>query len=393
MLCAGVLFWRGSPVDVNAEHPPLAKALAALPVVLTESPRIDVDGWLARRESGFALGHAFMYESGVDHERLLALGRTPMVALATALVAVIGCWSWRLFGPRAGLLALALAAFDPNFVAYGSLVGNDVPLALFSTLALFAMGEFFDDARTAWLVLAGLATGCALVTKFSGLLVPAALVAAFMAQATLTEDFGPRLSLAGGVERRRWSPLASAGIALALVAAIAGAVVIVFYGPRGLSAFVGGVQAQLRHQSLGHRAFFLGAVSSTGWTGYFPLALAVKLPPLTLGLFAVSLAWLREGTPPGRLVAAGLVPLALMLLELLRVRVDIGVRYALPVLPILIVFASRVATFAAPWPRLSAGALALGLTHHVFAALRIAPHDIAFFSDLVGGPARGQLYL
>jgi len=395
MLCAGVLFWRGSPIDVNAEHPPLAKALAALPVVLTGSPRIDVDGWLARHGSGFALGRAFMYEGGVAHGRLLALGRLPMVALAAALVGLVGLWSWRLFGPRAGLLALALAAFDPNLVANGSLVGNDVPLALFSTAALFAISEFFADPQPGWLALAGLATGCALVTKFSGLLVPAALLVAVIARVAVAGDVGawPLPARREATAGRRARSLVNAGVALALVSGLAALVVAVIYGSRGLPAYAGGVGAQLRHQAAGHLAFLLGEVSSTGWSAYFPVALAVKLPPLTLGLSAVSLSLLRRGVPLGRMVEAGLVPLALMLAALALVRVDIGVRYALPVVPILIVLASRVATCTGPWPRPSSLALALGVAHHLFAALRIAPHDLAFFSDVVGGPARGHLYL
>jgi hypothetical protein len=86
-----------------------------------------------------------------------------------------------------------------------------------------------------------------------------------------------------------------------------------------------------------------------------------------------------------------LLPVAALLVVFLFSRVDIGVRYALPLLPLLAVAASRVATLALP--RAAVAVLALGLGHHVVAAIRIAPHDLAFFSDLAGGPARGHRYL
>jgi hypothetical protein len=86
-----------------------------------------------------------------------------------------------------------------------------------------------------------------------------------------------------------------------------------------------------------------------------------------------------------------LIPLACVFASLLFLHIDIGVRYALPLVPLLIVAASRVATVPLPdWSRV---AWALGLAHHVFAAVRIAPHDLAFFSDAVGGPSRGHRYL
>jgi hypothetical protein len=399
MLAAGVLFWRRSPTEVNGEHPPLAKALAALPVVLSESPRIDVDGFKAGHKSGFELGRAFMYEGGVPHRRLLALGRSPMVALAAALVALTGLWARRLFGPRAGLLALALAAFDPNLVAYGSVIGNDLPLALFSTLTLFATSEFFARARVRWVVLAGFAMGLALATKFTGVLLLPVLLVVFFTRAVVRGDVGAwPIRRSPGTVVPRASSLANAGVALAIVFALAAAVTCLVYvargyGTRWYAAYVSGVRAQLEHQAGGHRAFFLGEVSSAGWASYFPVALAVKSPPLTLGLFAVSLVLLRRGAPLGPAMEATLLPLALLLAAVTRARVDIGVRYVLLVVPILVVLASRVATCPRRWDGGLRVALALGITHHVLAALRIAPHDLAFFSDVVGGPARGSLYL
>ncbi len=380
-LAAGVLFLRNSKVDVNPEHPPLAKALAALPVVALESPAVDVDAWRADRDT-FALGRRFLYEGGVPHARLLLLGRLPMVALAVALVALTGAWALRLFGPGAALLALALAAFDPNLVAHGSIIGHDAPLALFATLAFFALGEHFERPHAKWLALAGVATGLALVTKFTGLIVLAAALASIASRA-----------LAGAVLEHRVRAVVTSARSAAIVAGVAFVVVGIFYASHGYLAYARGVYAQVHHQAAGHRAFFLGEVSSSGWAMYMPVALALKVPPLTVALFAVSLAVPRRGARLDRAMHVAVVPLAAMFVAFASIRVDIGVRYAAPLFPLLIVLASRVATMAPPLPRPGALALAVGLGHHAIAAVRVAPHDVAFFSDAVGGPARGHLYL
>lgn len=89
-----------------------------------------------------------------------------------------------------------------------------------------------------------------------------------------------------------------------------------------------------------------------------------------------------------------------MFVGLLFARINLGVRYALPIVPLLVVLASRVATLplltlpnVANLANVAKVALGLGLVHHVVAAVRIAPHDSAFFSDAVGGPSRGHRYL
>ncbi|HSQ66929.1 MAG TPA: glycosyltransferase family 39 protein [Polyangiaceae bacterium] len=377
--------------DVNLEHPPLAKVLAALPVWLFSSPRLDVAAWAARHESGFGLGRDFLYRSGVPHERLLLLGRAPMIVVALLLVALVGLWAWRLWGPRAGLLALTLAAFDPNLVAHGSLVGHDVPLALFTTSAFFCVHQFHETRRLRWLWLAGLAAGLMLATKHSAPLLVAILCVASVVHAARTGEvrawWRDHTAPAPG---RTHVIVAALGNGL-LVVGIALLVLRLLLGEGGYPSYFAGVRAQLAHQRFGHPAFLLGEVSRTGWRAYFPLALALKTPPLTLALTVASLALAKRGAPLARAIACVVVPLAMMLVALLPVRVDIGARYALPLVPLVIVIASRVITI--PLDRWARAVLMAGVLHHVFAAGRVAPHDLAFFSDVVGGPTHGHQYL
>jgi hypothetical protein len=126
---------------------------------------------------------------------------------------------------------------------------------------------------------------------------------------------------------------------------------------------------------------------------YFPIALAMKLPPATVLLALVSLLAFRKGAAWGSAVAVVLVPCACVLASLLFARVNIGVRYALPLWPLAILMASRVATMAMPASGAGRFLLAIVLLQHPVAAMRVTPHHLAYFSDLVGGPSQGRHYL
>jgi dolichyl-phosphate-mannose-protein mannosyltransferase len=391
-LAAGLRLLDTGYDDVNLEHPPLGKAIVALPVKLFASPRLDVAAWAARRESAFGLGRDLFYHSGVPHERLLWLGRAPVIVLSLALVGLIGLFAWRTWGPGAGLLALALAAFDPTLVAHGSLIGLDLPLALWVTAGFFCISEVFRSRRPVWLWLAGVFAGLAMATKHSGPLFVAAMGIALTVGAlqmgNLAAWWNPRDQPAS---RRR--ALMHALVDMLLVVAIAALVVRAALGRAGFEAYLIGIRAQLAHQDVGHPAFFLGEISSTGWVTYFPVALLMKLPPVTLFLAIVSAFAFRKGASWSRALSVVLIPLLCLLVSLLFARIDIGVRYALPLWPLIIVAASRVATFPMPASRPVQAILALAFLYHPVAAMRISPHDLAFFSDIVGGPARGRRYL
>jgi hypothetical protein len=393
-LVSGSLLLRGGP-DVNAEHPPLARVLAALPIEARRPPRIDLAAWQARRDSVFGLGRDYLYEGGVPFRELLQLGRAPMVAIAVALIVLVGLFAHRLWGPRAGLLAVFLAAFDPNLVAHGSLASHDGVLAFFLVLVALGLTELFARPSTRWLVGIGFASGLCLLTKFSGVVALVLVAGALMLQALTTGGIGV-LWLDGTEPPRRGlrALLFAAGNAVLPIVVAVLLVKLVYRG--GVGGWLDGLRAQVAHQEAGHRAFFFGEIRGSGWTSYYPVALLLKCPPLTLLLAVASLAWSRRGKRFGAAALTVLLPIALVLGGLLVSRVDIGVRYMLPIFPLLAVAASRIATIELPrgaTRHAIAAVVSFGLLHHVYAAVRIAPYDLAFFSDLAGGPARGHRYL
>ena len=152
-----------------------------------------------------------------------------------------------------------------------------------------------------------------------------------------------------------------------------------------------GLQQVLVHQQRGHAAYFWGDYSIHGWTAYFPVALATKTQLATLLLSIGSLLVFWKGKPlGGDGLAFLIVPLWLFVSALLLAQINIGVRHALHLYPLVHVLAARVATIPARpgWMSWTATALLLGLS--TFSALRVAPYPIAYFNELAGGPEGGR---
>src|SRR5438093_3538442 len=172
-LAAGYSYLQTRDFRMNPEHPPLAKLLAALPL-LALHPGFDTSeqNWKAAVQDAFAF--KFLY--GNDADRLLFWSRAVMVLIAALGAAVTFLWARDLFGPEAGIFAVTLYAFCPNLLGHGILVTTDVPLAVFTVLTLYLFWK--RDKNPSWQsdVFTGLACGAAMASKFSGAALPIILI-------------------------------------------------------------------------------------------------------------------------------------------------------------------------------------------------------------------------
>ncbi len=171
----GVAALRAPDTRINFPHPPLAQALAMLPVALTTNPRLqDLSGWprasMVRVTSGYIKTD---YEKGRGY---LRAGRLMNAAWSSALLVFLVLWLRRQFGDVTALAAGALYATCPIILAHAGLVTNDFALGAFTVLALAAVLAYLD--RGAWwrLLLAALAVAALPISKVSGLVVMLSLM-------------------------------------------------------------------------------------------------------------------------------------------------------------------------------------------------------------------------
>ncbi len=424
-LTAGYLALATADLEVNREHPPLIKLLAALPL-LRLAPTLPAPPAMDRSSEDFefAYSRAFLYEAN-DADRLLRDARLPIVGL-TMLLAIAGwLWAARLLGGIPALAALAWIAFEPNLLAHGRLVTTDMGAALF-TLLFFASLEraMTGRHRRFWIGLAGAALGLALLTRYScALLVPlAGLSLAIEPRRTGRERIGILLAVLGA------GHLVLNVFYLAATGSLAGAPFPLAAdstgGPMRSEPFVsmesdallrwapipvprpwlaGLDLARWKNLHVEGPGYLNGELSEDGWWSYFLLALAMKmtLPSIVASLlgFALALRGLASGDERSRaLVAWVLAPgLGLLFLVTALTKAQIGLRYVLPVIPLLCLLAALPYAhipLEGGWRRLAAVLLAgLALQGHVATSLRVHPYHLAYFNEAAGGPDRGYMRL
>ena len=366
-ITAGYAYWATHDFRMNHEHPPLTKLISSLPVYLFCNPVIDLAVLTDGMRSQWDMSRAFLYDSGESADEMLNMARVPNLLLGACLVVLVARWSYRLWGRRAALMAMALAVFEPTLVAHSSLATTDVGVAFFFFATCYCAWEHIETSKTRWLVACAISLGCTLASKYSGVLAVAVLLLMVV-----------RTALDGRLQR----PLRQAF----LLAAISLLTLSLCYFGGGIGHWIEGFTFQLRHQQGGHTSFLFGEHSRFGWPYYFPVAFALKMPLGTILLVGLSFLACR-GRHASLPLSTILVPL-LMLSAGAMCSVNIGLRYMLSVFPYLHLFASRLALVhrhATIFAGLCVAAMASSLWN--------APHCLAYFNESIGGPRAGLAYL
>ncbi len=384
--------------QLNVEHPPLAKLLAAA-AVLPLGPRMarGGPGWKPLDE--ILIGKEFLYKNRVPADRLLAYGRSVTMAFSIALAIAVAVWTRRYFGAGAGLLAGFLCAFDPNLIAHGHYISNDIHLTLFLFLASMSWVAWLKEDRTRDLISAAAWTALALAAKFSAVIL------------------APVLGLLYAIAWRR-EPVSFPPRRLARAAVlVTGILVVVFvsvylpssarqhgsvlrFGVVPLQMWADGFGRLMEHNSSGQESYLMGERSTHGWWYFFPVVFAVKTPAAVLApvLICTAMAIHRLVVPlPLKLRDVGLewwgviVPILAYGGAVLASNLNLGARHLLPVYPLLYAFLAGILFRVRP--RLYGAIVCSIVLLEAAESVRIYPDYLAFFNTPSGGPAQGASWL
>ncbi|MFZ3201889.1 MAG: glycosyltransferase family 39 protein [Candidatus Acidiferrales bacterium] len=169
---AGVSYIQKLDLRMNPEHPPLAKILAALPLVI-HGVRADYSNpaWTVSAERpGPPLEYIFgaaLQTRWNDPVKTLEWARAPMLLLTLALGWVVFTYGRRLGGDWGGLLCLSLYVSMPVFLAFGPLVLTDVAITLFSLTTLWTFAEMWREPSRRNVRIFALNLTGALLSKFT----------------------------------------------------------------------------------------------------------------------------------------------------------------------------------------------------------------------------------
>ena len=127
----------------------------------------DDPAWTMGRP--YEVGRRFLYRWN-DGDRLLLRGRAMVLLLAAALATTVFLWTRTAWGFPAAALGLLLTVTSPDVLAHGQVVTTDLGAALFIFACVAAFERMTSRVTVPRVLLAGLALGAALATKFSALI-------------------------------------------------------------------------------------------------------------------------------------------------------------------------------------------------------------------------------
>jgi hypothetical protein len=422
-LIAGYRYWQCKDFGVNPEHPPLAKLIAALPLLRLPIQMPTLPRGTSKQEWNIA-GREFLFGNEADF--ILFRARLAAAVFTLVLALLVFETGTRMFGLGPGILATVLMIFEPNLLAHGMLVTTDAGMSCCLLASVYAFYRYVKSPAWFRLIECGILTGLALAVKHSGI-----LAIAILGLLILVEIFAFRTNHAQSgtpLKGSLWPGFLREAGSFAVIIAIAVGVLWAFYGFRyqarplhqsmtpPLSEFVHGLKSSAQARlmltlararvlpesylygmtdvlmvSAGPRpSFLLGRLYPHGRWFYFPAALAIKstLGFLLLLVLACGLAALRRPEVRREVLYLALPP-AVYLGTSMTSDLNIGIRHILPVYPFLLILVAAGAWSMAQSPRRLMWIVPASLLlFHVLSSLRCYPNYLAYSNELWGGPAR-----
>ena len=404
---------RNPDIKALQLHPPLSyylNSLCLLPLRF-EPDRFSQEQYMHERY----IGPELVFDSGHAPDLVIFLSRIPFVLLSAFLGWIVYRWSRKIYGPAAGVLSAFFYSLCPTVLAHCRLATADLLLALTMTLALYLFHKYLETGSARHVVLSGIALGLALLSKFTGLI----LLPTFCLLVLLDWWRTGKDSLEKTPKRRR-AP------GLFLIFGIAVVVVWMGYGfqfsvpfiPGWLKpeaerliakkpfwhavdwlanrnvripaySYLLGVYTQLAAAKGWKDNFLFGQISSQGWWYFYWTAFLIKTPIAFIITCAVALG-MRE-TPRRRgetFLLISMIPM--IIIFSLPTKINIGIRYILPLFPLLCILAGKVANIeSVKWKRL----LVVLCIWYAGSTLWIHPRYLAYFNEFTGGPGNGYKYL
>jgi hypothetical protein len=417
-LAAGVRLWQTGRFDLDRGNPPLVRALAALPVMLAQ-PAVD---WQNVPKTVLC-GSDFLVANGPRSLWLVTLGRWALIPLSLAGAYVCYRWAREWYGDAAGMTTLLLWCFSPNILANGHLITGDMPATSLGIAAFYLFWRWLAAPswpRAAW---AGVFWGLAELSKFVWLILypfwplawllwrwlhrrepgrpgwfqEAAQLAAMGLLSVwlinLGYGFDGSLHYFTGASAQQGAAAASpyAPAPRSGIAAVLHALPIPL--PKDYVDGFAEVQTRLNKNS---DTYLRGEFRSGGYWYYYLYAILVKEPvgmllllALAAALAAVSARYRVDGPREALLACFLLAVFGSITLSGVMQRL----RYALPVFPLLFIWAGRTGrTWQNRQPAL--GVLAAGcLAWSVISSLSVYPYSLSYFNELAGGPRHGYRHL
>lgn len=375
------------------EHPPLIKMWMALPLLPlhdladpTTLPAWDTSDYEATESVPLLRMAQQLLYPHLPVEQWLFPARFMCIIIGILLISLLFRWAADLWGLNGGMLALCLAAFDPNIIAHSAIAGTDIGAAFFMLLSLWVGAKTVKKLTLRNALLTGVTLGLALASKLTAALVVLPLGCLGLLKFVQLSGY-PRKNLVKNVI------LLSVVTFLTLwsvysfqIGNVPGTTITI-----PMPAHATPILRLFQHANEGHQAYLLGDNSLDGWWYYFPLAFLVKTPlavlvliPLAIGLSIKRRRWFEP--PMFVAVLFFVIYSGITLLSPL----NIGYRHILPILFVIYLLLGACVKGRKLWVKVLYSTL---LFYQAINTMFYSPYLLGWFNVISGGPTHGWRYL
>jgi hypothetical protein len=406
-LPAGYLYLKTADFSLHNHNPPLIKALAALPLLAMD---INIDEERYAKITGLEeIGLEFMVNNPTNYKKIIFYGRLPILIITLFGGWIVFVWSKKLYGFNAGCVALFFYSFSPNILAHSHYVTSDLGCAVFILAALYFFYRWLETGLSLnYTILSGVFLGFAQLTKFSALPLYGVLIIFFCyfffkhslpkkSIAALLAVFIISIIIinAGYLFDGSFTPIGAFEFKTGLLNSVQKILPSSFPMPLPFE-YISGFDVTKADANRGYYQFLIGMRSITsGWWYYYPIAFLLKVPIA----FIVALAFLvilRSKEKFSKFRESEVLILIMLIVYALTftvaVKINIGLRYMLPIFPALHILASRLVIVRIK-DKIKWAVLAAIIIFYAGATLNVHPHYLSFFNSFTGGPKNGYNYL
>jgi hypothetical protein len=364
-----------------------------------------------------AYSYRFLYGESFRDLDLLFYSRCSMILLLVVCNIYLFRLVKRYFGFETAAFIVLAFSFNPNILAHASLATTDMAPVCFNLVSFYYFLGFIEAKTPVNGFKAGAGLGLACLSKASSAYLVIVYLAALSYEFSRTFVFGRR-------GRSRLRPSLRTVAACVLVPLTLAIVLNAGYLFLPSPFFVGSValpaiptqytvifRSVRNHYIMNHEAYLNGLAYSKADVGvqsvffvleYWATVLLTKMPEAFLLLCAAASAYYLSHIARKTLPAAeGLVRLRIFilinvivfLLFVINVRVLIGVRLVLFILPFVYLLFAEPVNYMLNKNRLMRGLAYLLLLASLMPALAYHPNYLSYFNLISGGPENGYRYL
>ena len=412
IIASGNHFLTSNDNRINSENPPFLKSLLALPTLLINPTKPDINDKVIYEygtEHSFEFGNSFLFNN--NFTAILFYSRCINILLTIALGLFIVSFL-KLFTKNKiyHYLAFILFMLSPNIIAHGRLATLDIGVSLFMFATNYFLIKYFITKNKINIIFTGIFLSLSLLSKFTAiLLIPCIIIEIIIYFAFIPKN----------------NKLRNITALLLSILVIPVIIIICFYAGEGLNlllfnrdfvssnanlifsniitknipiplpyTYLKGFDIVSSLNSAGDEFTFLGGTYQTGIWCYYIIIFILKVPIPTILLSCIGFYLISRKYKKNKLFYIILtLPLIVLFCFSFCCNRQLGIRYILPVFPYIILLAVYTIKKAIDSKsRIYILPVGLALFFQIVSVGISYPNYISYFNEIVGGSSNAYKY-